>query len=274
MAAHLPRASWPLPRFIAALAALLALAGCAGGPPKLDIDTSVQAASQSSRVRFLVLHYTGANTAQSLKVLSSGPVSSHYLITDEARPHVYQLVDENRSAWHAGESQWHGRTWINASSIGIEIVNAGWTTGSDGKPVWQPYPEAQIETLIQLMHDIVQRHGIDPRDIVAHSDIAPRRKWDPGPLFPWKRLAEEGLGRWYDEAQAARLQRSYEQQGVPPVQWFQTRLRRAGYSPPEHGYADEETLKALVAFQLHYRPSDHSGVFDAETAAILEALPQ
>ena len=263
-----------MPALGALAVAAIVLAGCAGGPPRLDIDTSVQAASHSSRARFLVLHYTGTGTAQSLKVLGSGPVSSHYLITDEPRPHVYRLVDEHRSAWHAGESQWHGRTWINASSIGIEIVNPGWTPGGDGKPVWHPYPEAQIETLILLMREIVDRHGIEARDIVAHSDIAPRRKWDPGPLFPWRRLAEAGLGRWYDEARAERLRQTYEQQGVPPIQWFQARLRRAGYAAPEHGLADEDTLKALVAFQLHYRPADYSGAFDAETAAILEALPE
>src|SRR5690606_36968579 len=111
------------------------------------------------------------------------------------------------------------------------------------------------------------RHGIHPRDIVAHSDIAPRRKWDPGPLFPWKRLAEAGLGRWYDEAQAARLQDRYEREGVPPVAWFQDQLRRLGYAAPGNGIADEETVKVLAAFQLRYRPADFSGAFDAQTAA-------
>ncbi|MEI2417263.1 N-acetylmuramoyl-L-alanine amidase [Orrella sp. JC864] len=264
--------TWQLRAGCLGLAGLLA--GCAGtGPQGLDIDTSVQALGQSSRVRFLVLHYTGSGNAQSLKVLSRGQVSSHYLITDEPRPRVYRLVDEHRSAWHAGQSQWHGRTWLNASSIGIEIVNPGWTTGADGKPQWHPYSDAQIETLIALMRDIVQRHGIAARDIVAHSDIAPRRKWDPGPLFPWKRLAQAGLGRWYDEAAAARLQAEYEAGTVPDVAWFQSQLHRLGYAVPQHGVADEQTVKALVAFQLRYRPSDYEGRFDAQSAAILQSLP-
>ncbi len=261
-------------RLAACLAAVALLAGCAGsGPGGLEIDRSIQAQGQNSRVRFLVLHYTGSGTAQSLKVLSTGQVSSHYLITDDSRPRIYQLVDEQRNAWHAGQSQWHGRTWLNASSIGIEIVNPGWTPGPDGKPVWHPYPDAQIDALIRLMRDIVARHGIDARDIVAHSDIAPRRKWDPGPLFPWKRLAQAGRGRWYDEAAAASLQRQYDSRGVPDIAWFQKQLSRLGYAVPLHGSADEETLKAMVAFQLRFRPADYSGRFDAQSAAILQSLP-
>src|SRR5690606_25423108 len=98
------------------------------------------------------------------------------------------LVDENRRAWHAGISEWYGRPDINTVSIGIEIVNPG---GAD--TAWAPYSQAQIDVLKLLLSDIIKRHGIDPDNIVGHSDIAPQRKVDPGPLFPWKQLADAGL---------------------------------------------------------------------------------
>src|SRR5690625_4279052 len=176
------------------LPALLILTACTGMTPgELVIDRSIQAKSHDSRVGIVVLHYTATGKNASLKILSEQNVSSHYLITDDPRPVVYQLVDESRRAWHAGVSEWYGRTDINAASIGVEIVNPG---GSG--TTWAPYSEAQIEPLITLLHDIMQRHEIAPHNLVGHSDIAPQRKVDPCPLFPWKRLADEGLGRWYD----------------------------------------------------------------------------
>jgi len=257
------------PLALAAIAALAALAGCAHRGP-LQIDTSLQAASQSSRVRYVVLHYTSTGRDRSLALLSRGTVSSHYLITDE--PRVYRLVDETRSAWQAGDSQWYGHTWLNSSSIGVEIVNAGWSAAPDGTVSWQPYTEAQIQTLILLLRDIVRRHGIEPRNIVGHSDIAPGRKQDPGPLFPWKRLARAGLGRWYDEAAAAALRARFEAAGIPDAAWFQEALARAGYAVPRHGILDDPTRAALRAFQMHYRPARCDGLPDAETAAILQSL--
>lgn len=254
-----------------ALVAVALLAGCAGskGPAALEVNRSVQAVSQSSRISTVIIHYTAANTPRSLDILSTRNVSSHYLITDESPPQVYQLVDENRRAWHAGESEWYGQSGLNASSIGVEIVNQG--PQGDG---WQAYSEAQIQTLTLLLKDIVARHQIHARNIVGHSDIAPQRKQDPGPAFPWKRLAEEGLGRWHDEALAARLQSRYAAQGLPPMREIQEKLRRAGYSVPDSGVLDAPTRKVLRAFQMHYRPARHDGEADAETLAILDALPR
>lgn len=267
----------------APIACLLALAGCAArGPAGLDLDTSITAVSQSSRVRAVVLHYTSTGNENSLKILSERKVSAHYLITDTPRPRVYRLVDETRAAWHASISAWYDQSTMNSTSIGIELVNPGWTNGegnwtrgghgdTDSRH-WAPYSDAQIETLIVLLRDIVARHGIAPENIVGHSDIAPQRKVDPGPLFPWQRLAQAGQvgGRagFVVPAAQARLQT----EGVPDIAWFQGQLARLGYATPQSGVLDTATRNVLAAFQMHYRPARHDGQPDAETAAIMLAL--
>lgn len=267
----------------APIACLLALAGCAArGPAGLDLDTSITAVSQSSRVRAVVLHYTSTGNENSLKILSERKVSAHYLITDTPRPRVYRLVDETRAAWHASISAWYDQSTMNSTSIGIELVNPGWTNGegnwtrgghgdTDSRH-WAPYSDAQIETLIVLLRDIVARHGIAPENIVGHSDIAPQRKVDPGPLFPWQRLAQAGLGRWYDEAGAAAHLARLQTEGVPDIAWFQGQLARLGYATPQSGVLDTATRNVLAAFQMHYRPARHDGQPDAETATIMLAL--
>jgi len=249
--------------------AAVALAACSAyHPDRLVIDHDVQAKSQDSRVQFVVVHYTSVDDPTSLKVLSQGNVSSHYLVTDQPRPRVYQLVDENRRAWHAGVSQWYGRTYLNSSSIGIEIVNAGRRDGQ-----WAPYPPAQIRAVAALLKDIIWRHQIKPQDIVGHSDIAPQRKIDPGPLFPWKELAAQGIGRWYDADAAARHTREFQRDGLPSVAWIQRQLMRVGYDCPQNGVLDQATKNVISAFQMHYRPENYDGVPDAQTLGILQALP-
>lgn len=260
------------------------LSGCAQRwPAGLDVDTSITAVSQDSRVRFIVLHYTAGNNAASLLTLAHGDVSVHYLITDgsengtvkESGPvKVYRLVPEDRDAWHAGESSWYGHTAVNNSSIGIEIVNPGWAPGPDGTPPqWHDYSEAQIRAVMLLIGDIARRHQILPENIVGHSDVAPERKTDPGPRFPWKRLAQAGLGRWFDEEAAARFKTQFDQQGVPDTSWFQAQLERVGYAVPHTAVLDPATIKVIAAFQMHYRQGRFDGVPDAETAGILQALP-
>lgn len=242
------------------------LAACAGGP---RIDERYSATGQNSRVQYIVLHYTSTDLARSLKLLTEGEVSSHYLIGD-APPTVYRLVDENRRAWHVGDSQWQGRTWLNGTSIGIELVNQGYYQGPNGR-YWQPYAPAQIDALIVLLKDIMQRHQLAPGSILGHSDVAPQRKVDPGPLFPWQRLAEAGLLRWPDARAVARLQARFER-SLPTVAWFQAQLARQGYRVPEHGELDEPTRNVLAAFQMKYRPARYDGEPDAQTAALLLVL--
>ena len=257
-------------KFLALVASLFVLAGCASGP---RYDTSHPSANYDSRIQFVVVHYTSASLERSLQLLTHGDVSSHYLIGDDKSATVYKLMDENQRAWHAGESQWQGRTWLNSSSIGIEIVNPGYKDTSTGR-LWYPYSEAQIESLITLLKDISKRNGISPRHIIGHSDIAPLRKLDPGPLFPWKRLAAESLGLWPNEQAVARQQAVFNSNPLPEIGWFQAQLARLGYDTPQTGELDVATRHVLAAFQMHYRPARFDGTPDAQTAALLLVLNQ
>ena len=254
-------------KFFALLASLLVLAGCASGP---RYDTSHPSANHDSRVQFVIVHYTSASLARSLQLLTHGEVSSHYLIGDDKGGTIYKLMDENQRAWHAGESQWKGRTWLNSSSIGIEIVNKGFRDTPEGR-VWYPYTEGQIQSVIALLKDISTRYKIDPRNIIGHSDIAPLRKLDPGPLFPWKRLADAGLGVWPDATAVAR-QQAYFSVNPPSVGWYQQELARFGYQIEQTGVLDVATRHVIAAFQMRFRPQRFDGMPDAQTAAMLQVL--
>lgn len=248
------------------LAFILLLTGCSSG---LRIDDSLRARDQNSRVEFIVIHYTASDLPRSLQALTRGGVSAHYLIPADGRK-VYRLVDENRRAWHAGDSQWRGRTWLNASSIGIELVNPGFTDTPAGRQ-WHPYPQAQIDTLIRLLQELRTRHGVAPVNIVGHSDIAPQRKVDPGPLFPWAQLARAGLIAWPDEQRIAAHQAQLGEQ-LPEAAWFQHQLERLGFAVPQHGLWDNATRNVLAAFQMRYHPTRHDGQPDLQSAALLLAL--
>ncbi|WP_437879981.1 N-acetylmuramoyl-L-alanine amidase [Pseudomonas sp. LRF_L74] len=246
---------------------ILALSACSHG---LKIDDSHVSRSQNSRVQYIVVHYTSTDLQHSLALLTQGEVSAHYLIGDRPAT-IYRLVDENRRAWHAGESEWQGRTWLNASTIGIELVNQGYFDMPNGQRYWQPYSPQQIEALVTLLKDLVRRHNLPVDSIIGHSDIAPGRKVDPGPLFPWKRLADEGLIRWPDATAVARQQAIFDS-ALPSIAWFQEQLARLGYPTPKSGVLDEQTRQVLAAFQMKYRQADYSGQPDAQSAAILLVL--
>lgn len=245
-----------------------ALGGCATGPV---IDTRHTAQGQDSRVLFLILHFTDEGLADSVRILTTQQVSAHYLLSDETPPRTYRLVDENQRAWHAGDSFWKGHAMLNASSIGIEIVNPGLVAGPEGRKVFAPYPPQQIDALVALVKDIVRRHQIQPARILGHSDIAPQRKTDPGAAFPWKRLADEGLIPWPD-AQRVDAQKAGYQSQLPDIAWFQQSLATLGFKVPATGVLDGATRKVIAAFQMKYRPSRYDGEPDAETAAMLQVL--
>jgi N-acetylmuramoyl-L-alanine amidase len=203
-------------------------------------------------VTMLVLHYTGMQDAESAIARLRDPeakVSSHYLVAEDGT--ILRLVDEEKRAWHAGRSYWRGITDVNSASVGIEIVNPGHEFG------YRPFPDEQISSLIPLVHDIKQRHGITRGNIVGHSDIAPARKQDPGELFPWGKLARLRLA-------LPRPTRNLMDPG-----WtdggFLMALERFGYD-----VTDAE--KAVIAFQRRYRPELIDGEIDGECRMILLAL--
>lgn len=245
---------------------LALVSGCATGP---YVDRTFTAASQDSRVQFLILHYTALDFLTSLKVLTEQRVSSHYLVRDNP-PTIYQFVDDGRRAYHAGLSSWKGQTQLNASSIGIEIVNLGYRDTPQGRNYFD-FPPQQIDAVIALVKKIVNEHRIPPERVLAHSDIAPQRKPDPGPRFPWKRFADEGLILWPDANRVAQVKPLYEE-ALPDIDWFQQKLAKHGFAVPLNAELDEATVRVISAFQMKYRPSRFDGMPDAETAAMLDVL--
>jgi len=206
-------------------------------------------------IDMLVFHYTGMRTGEEALARLCDPaakVSAHYTIDRDGS--VYAHVPEDRRAWHAGVSFWAGERNVNARSIGIELVNPGHEFG------YVPFAEDQIASLIALSHDILARHPIPAGCVVGHSDVAPARKTDPGELFPWRRLAAEGIGVWPDR----RAKTASDDLN------FAAGLARYGYGvPPAVDWPLGDTVKA---FQRHFRPSRIDGVADSECAALLQAL--
>jgi N-acetylmuramoyl-L-alanine amidase len=205
----------------------------------------------------LILHYTGMETAQTALQRLTDPeakVSSHYTVDEDGT--VYRHVDEGMRAWHAGHSYWKGEADINAKSIGIEIVNPGHEWG------YRPFTGHQMKALTVLCRDIIARNNIEPEDVLAHSDIAPARKEDPGEYFPWHEMAKHGIGVWpspsdEDAVKAAGL-----------------RIEQALH---DYGYDPRVKLRdKLTAFQRHFVPeafvNGHAGEADSLTKTRLYAL--
>jgi N-acetylmuramoyl-L-alanine amidase len=199
----------------------------------------------------LVLHYTELPLKESLDILCDGArehrVSAHYVLAEDGT--LYRLVSEDCVAWHAGRSHWRGREALNATSIGVEIVNLHGDR--------HDYPRAQIAALIELCRGILARHpAIVPRNVVGHSDIAPKRKMDPGLRFPWATLALSSIGLWPRAATA------------PLEGDVQAALERFGY-PPAVGVT---TADIVASFQRRFRPSRVDGIADPQTRALLASL--
>lgn len=249
------------------------LAGCAAPTTGVRLDHSLATQDQTSRVKYLVLHYTVTNTPDSIKLFTGrggAEVSVHYLLTDDAQPVIYNIVDETRTAYQAGgDAGWKADRSLNYMSVGIEIVNSGWSDGPNGR-VWAPFPQRQIDTLIPLVKDIMARNHIKPENVLGHGDVAPQRKQDPGVAFPWQRLAAEGIVPWPDPAVVAVKRVQYES-ALPDVAWFQHKLADVGYVVPTDGVDSEATRNVMIAFQTRYRPARIDGVPDAETAALLDS---
>jgi len=246
------------------------------------VKTYFPALAQNFRQRYVILHYTALDNDKSVSVLTQQSVSAHYLVNDLDDKEIYQLVDENKRAYHAGVSKWRKDSQLNDTSIGIEIVNMGYTTDSLKVKIFPVYPENQFRKVAALVKDLVTRYNIPPTNVLAHSDIAPTRKQDPGPQFPWKRLYDEyQIGMWYDEAtkqnfDVQAMNMDFPTQLLQPSFIFklQSDLAKFGYGIELTGSLDDATKKTVEAFQYHFRPSKYDGVLDAETWSILQALIQ
>ena len=274
-------------RLLKALFVLASLAGCASSK-----FVFVKSENFDERIRHIVIHYTSENFEDSLRLLTkktSYPVSYHYLIPEgndstylRARLKVHSLVRERDRAWHAGRSSWFGQSGLNYSSIGIELVNR---SGCD-RPIqemvndsdfyencqFREFDGRQIELLIQLLKEILDRYpNIDPINIMGHSDIAPSRKVDPGPTFPWRRLHKEGLGIWYDDDDYQHFI-EHLRDNRPNIANMQKRLGELGYRLDVTGVEDSGSQSVVRAFQMRFREGVYSGFFDLETEAIIYAL--
>ena len=231
------------------LGLVVLLAACAHRPVHNPLAQWVPSDNRDERrPQLIVLHYTDQESAeQSLKTLrtrnSGGPVSAHYLIGIDGRR--YQLVADNERAWHAGAGSWGTISEVNSASIGIEIDNDG----------HKPFPPQQIESLIVLLRDLTERLRIPPRQVIGHSDLAPSRKVDPGPLFPWKQLADAGFGIWPDMSKAADMPESFDP-------WMAMKAL---------GYPLEDRPAAVRAFHHHFRGMEGTEL-DEEDRRILYAL--
>jgi N-acetylmuramoyl-L-alanine amidase len=218
-------------------------------------------------IDMLVLHYTGMPTgAAALGRLcdASAKVSAHYVVEEDGR--VFHLVDEKRRAWHAGIGSWRGHRDVNARSIGIEIVNPGHEFG------YRAFPPRQMAALRDLAREIMGRHRIPARNVIAHSDAAPERKEDPGELFDWAYLAGKGVGVWPKPPRVTRARAFKPGDRDPAIADAQGKLARWGYDVPTSGELDKKTERVLVAFQRHFRQTRFDGQLDAETVALLDAL--
>ncbi len=216
----------------------------------------------------IILHYTGMQFAHEAMHRLCDPkarVSSHYVVLENGS--IVQLVPEAKRAWHAGVSSWGGDTDINSRSIGIEICNPGHEFG------YLDFPSRQIAAVITLCRSILTRNIIRPENIVAHSDVAPSRKQDPGEKFPWKLLAQSGVGLWVEPAAIVADPNAIKVGTTgPEVTSLQNSLTGYGYGLEASGRYDTATEEVVIAFQRHFRPKLVDGIADTSTRETLRRL--
>ena len=220
----------------------------------------------------IILHYTGMPVAQGALdwlTQAQSEVSCHYFVFEDGR--IVQLVPETARAWHAGKSCWKGETDINSASIGIEIANPGHPGGLPDFPV------AQIAAVTTLCRDVIARRGIVPERVLAHSDVAPIRKIDPGEKFPWMDLAASGIGHWVEPSPVGGGRFFQQGDSGPPVEALQAMLALYGYDVPVSSEYCARTHGVVEAFQRHFRQERVDGIADVSTIEtlhrLLKALP-
>jgi N-acetylmuramoyl-L-alanine amidase len=215
----------------------------------------------------IVLHYTGMPDVEGAiaQLCTAGTdVSAHYIVLEDGR--IVQCVPEAKRAWHAGVASWAGEEDINSCSIGVEIVNRGHDWG------YPEFPLRQIAAVIALCRGIMLRRKVPSHRVLAHSDVAPSRKKDPGEKFPWHSLANSGVGRWVQPAPIVRGETLKLGTISDDVADLQTALARYGYGAPANGKYDATTMEVVTAFQRHFRPARVDGVADHSTLTTLQSL--
>ena len=246
---------------------------------KFQVDSSTYISrGKEERIKFIILHYTALDNVGSIRELTGG-VSAHFLVLDEDDNKIYSLVPLEQRAWHAGVSAFRGRTNINDTSVGIEIVNDGIAKEyrSDPNPYhpydhYVDYKPIQIEKVAQIIKYVAEKYNIPARNIVAHSDIAPSRKKDPGAKFPWKELYDKyNIGAWYDEADKQDFMDEAKFKATSIIE-IKDELRKYGYEINRLDEWDKSSKDVVYAFQLHFNPKNATGEMDLETFAILKAL--
>ncbi len=215
----------------------------------------------------LLLHYTDMATAEAARLwlcARESRVSCHYLVDEVGA--ITQMVDEDNRAWHAGASNWRGLDDINSASIGIEVHNVGHRAG------YPVFPVVQMRAVIALCHDVCRRQQIRPERVLAHSDVAPGRKIDPGEKFDWQLLHEHGVGHWVKPVVIAGGTFLQEGDHGDAVAALQTALQLYGYGIEVTGRFDDRCRHVVKAFQRHFRPSCIDGVADQSTIETLFKL--
>lgn len=237
---------------------------------KIQTQASPNHDARATKLSHIILHYTDMESAQAAIARMCDPatkVSAHYLIHQNGQ--IVQMVDEARRAWHAGVSSWRGESDMNSASIGIELDHKG----HDAQGQMAAFPKAQRQALYALLQDITERHQLDPRQVIGHSDIAPGRKIDPGEAFDWAELAAAGFGLWLEDVQVEAVA-DLPSKGAPAdkaVLALQKALAAFGYGVTADGHYGAQTRAVVEAFQRHFRPSQINGIADAQTQSLIYA---
>lgn len=246
--------------------------GAAFEPDAACVDAARPAVNANERaagatIDMVILHYTGmadAEAAATRLTSEESGVSCHYFVWPDGR--IGQLLPEAARAWHAGTSFWQGERDINSRSIGIEIANPGHDFG------YPDFDERQIEAVIRLCRDCGERRHIPAERILAHSDVAPRRKQDPGEKFPWERLHAAGVGHFVQPTPIGGGRYFHQGDAGEPVAALQSMLALYGYEIEIDGQFGPQTASVVTAFQRHFRPARVDGVADASTIDTLHRL--
>ena len=217
-------------------------------------------------IKIIVIHYTGMQSERESVSRLCNPkskVSSHFVISQNGR--VYRLVQDNQIAWHAGKSCWGKYKNLNKNSIGIELVNKGHRFG------YTNFKKKQLLSLIKICKSLIKKYKIKKRNVVGHSDIAPLRKIDPGEKFPWKRLANNGIGIWHRcKPSFLRKYRNVKILEKKNKIKFIKNINKIGYcfSVKKKSFF----IKTVRSFQRHYRKELINGLLDKECLIIAQNL--